>query len=136
MNKLVVLTLSAALALGGSIAIATVPTGTLLAGASVDSGVRGERLQARMQARMAALGDPTRVAMAQMRWIERIYLKQNQPDAAQAMYRDVLKRTNDPTLRNFANARLARVAAWQPRDLGAALAELKRGLDESLAQVR
>ena len=132
MNKLMVLTLSAAFAFGGSDAIATVPTGTMLAGASVDSGVRGERMRARLE----SLGDPTRVAMAQMRWIERIYLKRNQPDAAQAMYRDVLKRTNDPTLRNFANARLARVAAWQPRDLDAALVELKRGLDESLAQVR
>ncbi len=125
MNKILIVTLSAVLALGSVAAVA-----------SAEASSKSERMQLRQQARMSALGDPARAAMAQLRWIERIYLRQNQPQAAQTLYRDVLERTQDPALRNFANVRLARLAAWQPRNLDAALAELKRGLDENLAQLR
>ena len=93
---------------------------------------RGERAQRWLQ----AARDPAVAAIRQMRLIERIYLRQNQPERAIAMYREVLEQTQDTMLRNVANARLARLAAWQPRDLDAALVELKRGLDENLAKVK
>ena len=93
---------------------------------------RGERAQRWLQ----AARDPAVAAVRQMRLIERIYLRQNQPEKAIAMYREVLDRTQDTLLRNAANARLARLAAWQPRNLDAALVELKRGLDENLAKVQ
>ncbi len=93
---------------------------------------RGERAQRWLQ----AARDPAVAAIRQMRLIERIYLRQNQPEKAVAMYREVLGRTQDTLLRNAVNARLARLAAWQPRDLDAALVELRRGLDENLAKVQ
>lgn len=70
-----------------------------------------------------------------MRLIERIHLRQNHPERAIAMYRSVLERTQNIMIRNVANARLAQLVAWQPRDHDAALAELQRGLDENLAKV-
>jgi hypothetical protein len=125
-----------ALALAAPLAVAVANTAPLGAFASAGADTHAQRWEQRQQARLEAIGDPARMAMRQMRWIERIYLRQNQPDAAQAMYRDVLTRTEDVALRNFANARLARLAVWQPRDLDAALAELRRGLDDNLARIR
>ncbi|MBK9657533.1 MAG: hypothetical protein IPO66_19690 [Rhodanobacteraceae bacterium] len=80
--------------------------------------------------------DPALAAIRQMRLMERIYLRQNQPEQAQRMYRDVLARTQDPMIRNVVTARLARLAVWQPRNLDGALVELKRGLDENLARLK
>lgn len=94
----------------------------------------GQRRNAQRALRIAS--EPALAAMMQMRMIERIYLRQGQPDGAERMYRDVLKRTEDTRVRNFANMRLARVVAWEPRKLDASLVELKRGLDENLAKVQ
>ena len=94
---------------------------------------RGELRGKRM---LHIASEPALAAMLQMRMIERIHLRQNQPDAAAQMYRSVLTRTQDTRLRNFASMRLARVVAWQPRDLGETLVELQRGLDENLGKVK
>jgi predicted negative regulator of RcsB-dependent stress response len=119
----------AAPALAGSGATQLAP---VVASAGATHVERGERAQRWLQ----AARDPAVAAVRQMRLIERIYLRQNQPEKAIAMYREVLGRTRDTLLRNVVNARLARLAAWQPRDLDAALVELKRGLDENLAKVQ
>lgn len=89
----------------------------------------------RAQRMLRIASDPALAAISQMRMIERIYLRQNQKDEAQRMYRDVLTRTQSTLVRNFVNHRLAKLAAWQPRDLDGVLVELKRGLDENLAKV-
>lgn len=94
------------------------------------------RGQLRAQRALRIASEPALAAMVQMRMIERIHLRQNHPDAAAAMYRNVLTRTQDTRLRNFATMRLARVVAWQPRDLDETLVELQRGLDENLAKVK
>ena len=94
----------------------------------------GQRRNAQRALRIAS--EPALAAMMQMRMIERIYLRQGQPDGAERMYRDVLKRTEDTRVRNFANMRLARVVSWEPRKLDESLVELKRGLDENLAKVQ
>lgn len=92
-------------------------------------GLRGQRA-------MRIASDPALAAIMQMRMIERIYLRENHKDQAEHMYREVLERTQNTLVRNFVNMRLTRLAAWQPRNLDAALVELKRGLDENLAKVR
>lgn len=104
-----------------------------LAAASATHPGRVDLLALRAQ-RIAA--DPALAAIRQMRLMERIYLRQNQPEQAQRMYRDVLARTQDPMIRNVVTARLARLAVWQPRNLDGALVELKRGLDENLARLK
>lgn len=128
-----------------ALAIALVP-GALLAPSSADAhpgarmhanGVPAQgRGQQRAQRALRIASEPALAAMVQMRMIERIHLRQSQPDAAAKMYRDVLARTQDTRVRNFASMRLARVVAWQPRDLGETLVELQRGLDENLAKVK
>lgn len=92
--------------------------------------------QARGQRALRIASDPALAAMQQMRWIERIYLRDGKKADAEQMYRGVLERTQNTMVRNFAHMRLARLAAWQPRDLNATLAELQRGLDENLAKVQ
>lgn len=95
-------------------------------------GARAERFQRALQ----VASDPALAAIRQMRMIERIHLRQSHPERAIAMYREVLGRTQNTMLRNVVNARLARLAAWQPRDLDAALGELQRGLEENLSKVQ
>lgn len=97
---------------------------------------RGQLRAQRAQRALRIAAEPALAAMVQMRMIERIHLRQNHADAAARMYRDVLTRTQDTRLRNFANMRLARVVAWQPRQLDETVVELQRGLDENLAQVK
>lgn len=90
----------------------------------------------RGQRAMRIASDPALAAITQLRLMERIYLRQNQPKEADRMYREVLDRTQNTQVRNFVNFRLAKLAAWQPRNLDAAMVELKRGLDENLAKLQ
>jgi hypothetical protein len=93
------------------------------------------RAAERGQRAMRIAADPALAAIQQMRIMERIYLRQEQPQAAEQMYREVLTRTDNTSIRNFANLRLARIKSWQPRNLDGALVELRRGLDENLSQL-
>ena len=104
------------------------PVVAAVSASHAETGSRGQRM-------LHVASDPALASIRQMRVIERIYLRQNQPKEAERMYRDVLERTQNSMIRNIAHARLARLATWQPRDLDAALVELKRGLDENLAKV-
>ena len=79
-----------------------------------------------MQARFAAMRD--------MRVLQRLYLMQGRRADAEAMYRDVLTHTQDPGLRNFAYAQLARLQ-MMPTDTGAAIATLRKALQENLQQI-
>lgn len=127
------LAVALALLLGGAQAFADPATvlAPVVASATSTHADRGDRAQRMLR----IAGDPTLAAIRQMRLIERIHLRQDHPERAIAMYRGVLERTQNTLVRNVANARLARLAAWQPRDLDGALAELQRGLDENLAKV-
>lgn len=92
--------------------------------------------QDRAQRALRVASDPALSAMRQMLLIERIYLRDRKKNEAEQMYRGVLERTQNTMVRNFAHMRLAKLAAWQPRDLDATLVELQRGLDENLAKVQ
>lgn len=107
----------------------------IVASASASHAPRADRA-ARVQRALQVAGDPALSAIRQMRLIEGIHLRQGHPERAIAMYREVLGRTQNTMLRNVVNARLARLAAWQPRDLDAALSELQRGLEENLSKVQ
>ncbi|MHB1993583.1 hypothetical protein [Metallibacterium scheffleri] len=80
-----------------------------------------------MQARFAAMRD--------MRVLQHLYLAQGRRGDAEAMYHDVLAHTRDPGLRNFAYGQLARLQ-MMPTDTGAAIATLRKALDENLQQIK
>ena len=94
---------------------------------------RGPR--ARGAARMAALKDPALAAIASLRAIERIHRREGRAAELPRYLRGILAKTNDPTVRNYVNFRLARLE-MRDRDPEGALAELQRGLDENLARLR
>lgn len=66
--------------------------------------------------------------------LERLYRMQGKTADVRALYRDVLNKTKDPQVRHFAYGRLAR-AELKPADTAAAVATLRKSLDESLAQL-
>jgi hypothetical protein len=80
-----------------------------------------------MQAHFAAMHD--------MRMLQHLYLAQGRRGDAEAMYHDVLAHTQDPGLRNFAYGQLARLQ-MMPTDTGAAIATLRKALNENLQQIK
>lgn len=77
---------------------------------------------------------PRGAAIRDMLALEHLYRAQGHIDAVATLYRDVLARSRDPLLRNFAYARLAR-AELAPRNTGAAILTLRQALDENLKAV-
>lgn len=77
---------------------------------------------------------PRGAAIRDMLALEQLYRAQGHVEAVATLYRDVLARSQDPLLRNFAYARLAR-AEMTPRDTGAAIQTLRQALDENLKAV-
>ena len=77
---------------------------------------------------------PRGAAIRDMLALEHLYRAQGHVDAVATLYRDVLARSQDPLLRNFAYARLAR-AELAPRNTGAAILTLRQALDENLKAV-
>lgn len=86
-----------------------------------------------MHGRMMMMG-PRGAAIRDMLALEHLYRAQGHVGAVATLYRDVLARSQDPLLRNFAYARLAR-AELAPRDTGAAIKTLHQALDENLTAV-
>jgi hypothetical protein len=77
---------------------------------------------------------PQLAVAVDLRRLEMIYRSQGDEAAIVAMYRDLLKRTDHPTLRAFAERRLQhaeRIAHPQK-----AVAELRARIDEKLARLR
>ena len=72
----------------------------------------GDRRAARL-ARIAA--DPALSVIANLRGLERVYLRSNRAGEIPALYRDLLKRTDNLTVRNFASFRLATAASTMAR---------------------
>ena len=86
-----------------------------------------------MHGRMMMMG-PRGAAIRDMLALEHLYRAQGHVGAVATLYRSVLARSQDPLLRNFAYARLAR-AELAPRDTGAAIKTLHQALDENLTAV-
>ena len=136
--------LASLLALGAvgasSGALATPPAADTMQGPSMQAGAwrhgwnHGHGMMEHRHA-LLARGMPARfAAMRDLRALQHLYLMQGRRGDAEALYRQVLTRTQDPILRNFAYARLARLQAL-PTNPDAAIATLRAALDENLKNI-
>ena len=64
--------------------------------------------------------------------LERLYERAGRSKEMTAVYNDVLAKSQDPRVRDYVYQRLARLQA-QPANLDQAIATLRKGLDENLA---
>lgn len=77
--------------------------------------------------------DPALAAIADLLALERLYRAQRNPDAIRQLYTDVLGRSADPRVQNFAQRRLARLE-YRQGDPQAAERLLKENLERNLAR--
>ena len=67
-----------------------------------------------------------------LRELERLYLQSGRSKDMVAVYTDVLAKSQDPRVRDYVHHHLARLQA-QPANVDQAIATLRKGLDENLA---
>ncbi len=67
-----------------------------------------------------------------LRGLERLYMESGRSKEMIAVYNDVLTRSQNPRVRDYVYKRLARLQA-QPANVDQAIATLRKGLDENLA---
>ncbi|WEN16299.1 hypothetical protein PY254_06420 [Rhodanobacter sp. AS-Z3] len=67
-----------------------------------------------------------------LRGLERLYMQSGRSKEMTAVYNDVLTKSQDPRVRDYVYHRLARLQA-QPANVDQAIATLRKGLDENLA---
>jgi Uncharacterized protein conserved in bacteria len=67
-----------------------------------------------------------------LRGLERLYLRAGRSKDLAPLYNDVLAKSQDPRVRDYVYQHLARLQA-QPANVDQAIATLRKGLDESLA---
>lgn len=77
---------------------------------------------------------PAGAVIADLRHMERLYTEAGKSSELPALYNDVLGRTQDPHVRNYVYARLAR-AQLRPSDTNAAIGTLRKSLDENLTRL-
>lgn len=68
-----------------------------------------------------------------LRSLERLYVMSGRAKELPALYNDVLAKSQNPMVRDYAYRHLAR-AQMQPQNVDAAIATMRKSLDESLAQ--
>ena len=68
-----------------------------------------------------------------IRALERVYVMNGRAKELPALYNEVLAKSQNPMVRDYAYRHLAR-AQMQPQNVDAAIATLRKSLDESLAQ--
>jgi hypothetical protein len=83
--------------------------------------------------RLANFSPAERTVIADAIALERLYRRGGKLAAVNQLYLDLLKRTQNPALQNFAQRRLAKLAAGQG-DLKSAEAHLRASLDAGLNQ--
>lgn len=79
--------------------------------------------------------DPARTVIVSLLGLERLYRRTGREQEIEAMYADVLKRTQSATVRNFVQLRLARLGAAKS-DPAAAEQRLREVLEQNLARAR
>ena len=67
-----------------------------------------------------------------LRGLERLYMQAGRSKEMASVYNDVLAKSQDPRVRDYVYKRLARLQA-QPTNVDQAIATLRKGLDENLA---
>ena len=88
---------------------------------------RGERLA-------ALRASPVFQTVRNLHELERLYLIDGRAQEIPALYRDVLARTENPAVRQFAYQRIARYDL-KPGDVDKSIATLRQSLDESLKRL-
>jgi hypothetical protein len=88
---------------------------------------RGERLA-------ALRNNPVFQTVRNLHELERLYLIDGRAQEIPALYRDVLSRTENPVVRQFAYQRIAR-NELKPGDVDKSIATLRLSLDESLKRL-
>ena len=68
-----------------------------------------------------------------LRSLERLYIASGRSKELPALYNEVLAKSQNPMVRDYAYRHLAR-AQMQPQNVDAAIATMRKSLDESLAQ--
>lgn len=96
-------------------------------------GPRGWR-KGRGERHAALKNSPVHQTMRSLRELERLYLIGGRAQEIPTLYRDVLARTQNPAVRQFAFRRLARTDL-KPADVDRSIATLRQGLDESLQRL-
>jgi predicted negative regulator of RcsB-dependent stress response len=86
-----------------------------------DHGMRMHRFDHR---RNGVIGD--------LHGLERLYMQSGRSKEMASVYNDVLAKSQDPRVRDYVYKRLARLQA-QPANVDQAIATLRKGLDENLA---
>jgi len=89
--------------------------------------------RAALRAKFAQLSPGERAVVKDLIALERLYRRQGKVPAIDALYVDLLKRTQNPSLRRFAERRLAK-AAFNKGDLVSAEAHLRASLAAGLNQ--
>ena len=87
-----------------------------------DHGMAGHRMH--HQQRSGVIGN--------LRAMERLYQQAGRSKEMVAVYNDVLAKSQNPRVRDYVHKRLARLQA-QPANVDQAIATLRKGLDENLA---
>jgi hypothetical protein len=75
-----------------------------------------------------------RAAIHDLREIRHLYLETGRANQLPALYQDVISKTQDPFVRNYAYQQLAR-AELRPADPDKAIATLRTSLDENLTRL-
>ena len=102
-------------------------------GRAMARGGRGMMARRLMALRIAK--DPQLSAIRDLRQLERAYRHSGREKDVASIYTDVLKRTNDPVVRDFANHRLARIA-MRAGDTKGAIERLNQSLDDDLKRLK
>ncbi|TDR48551.1 hypothetical protein DFR29_101171 [Tahibacter aquaticus] len=137
------LALAALFAAGGSAFLATTTTAQAASNAPADMAAaqdgpqaaphRGQR-HGRGNFAGRQGGGPVAMAMRDLRALERLYLLDGRGKDIEGLYRDVLARTQNPAIRQFAYGRIAR-NELKPADAGKAITTLRQSLDENLKRL-
>lgn len=149
-RKLLLSTLAAVLIAGGGMALAqTAPstpapapqatpmpmhgTGAMRQHPGMRGGMHGG-MHGGMRHRMGRHHGPAGAVIGDLRQMSRLYIMDGKIRQLEQLYKDVLGKTQNPMVRTYVSRKLARLQA-RPRDTGAALATLRRSLDENLKRL-
>jgi hypothetical protein len=98
-------------------------------------GRAGRGMMARRMMALRIAKDPQLSTIRDLRALERAYRHTGREKDVATIYPDVLKRTSDPVVRDFANHRLARIA-MRAGDTKGAIERLNQSLDDDLKRLK
>ncbi|UXI67556.1 hypothetical protein [Tahibacter amnicola] len=105
------------------------------AGRDLRRGDRPGRFAERARSRGRHLAEPVRAVVRDLRTLEHLYLLDGRAKEIPDLYRDLLKRTEHPMLRQFAYRRLTRLEL-RPTNTDGAIALARQSLEEDLKRIQ